>query len=433
MFGPPETANNPSVEGYSFYLNIVVTASNVAAAAANGGGSTTATPSKPGPGGDDDNHVAATNVEKLAISDDKGNDDDEDAFAEKKEEDLASPQPPVPAPVVVVAAAVEEAPVAATTALPTPDEPKVKDPWNAMAMIPKFTKKKQKDENAEDNNNNGEDGTGNNGGGKKKSDWVSSMSVSLTKSMTDSIRKSQDMAKLKSRGSVNKNPDEQPLEPTEIASTTPTKSKFQMTIPNMKLGDGTKTKKFMNEIGTGIKKSGTSISRNIQKSGTSISQNIQKSTTGITLNARQFVNQQTMVSRAEKSVTEIIPTLSHEIGVEMSIRKRFQQGPVFVLEVDLKGCDLSIILEKTLGNDKAQNYKQAIAALLELNMIKTLKELEQEILPKIRQGLMSKLSAVVPQKINSIHQDLCIECITLENHEEAKWLYNFLEYMESMK
>jgi len=210
-------------------------------------------------------------------------------------------------------------------------------------------------------------------------EWVSSFSASLTKSVQNSIKNTKSAA---------------------ANAQTPDAKKFAR-----------EGKKFMDSIGSSITKSSSSITKG----------------------ARQYVSQKTMVTRAEKSVGEIIPVLAQEIGVEMSIRKRFQQGPVFVLEVDLKGCDLGSILEKTLGQESGKNFKQATESLKALGMETTLKSMEKEILPEIRKGLMEKMSLIVPNKIREQHADLEIMCIALEDAEEAKWLYNFLEFMESMK
>jgi hypothetical protein len=60
---------------------------------------------------------------------------------------------------------------------------------------------------------------------------------------------------------------------------------------------------------------------------------------------------------------------------------------------------------------------------------------DAEILPKVRTGMMTKMSEIVPEKmkLKKGNGDLEIQCVALEDAEEAKWLYNFLEFMEQMK
>ena len=167
----------------------------------------------------------------------------------------------------------------------------------------------------------------------------------------------------------------------------------------------------------------------------SIGSSISKSSSSISKRATAFVASKTAVSRAEKAVAECVPLVTEEIGVEMSISKRFQQGPVFVLEVDMKGCDLLDLLEKVLGDQSAHHYRNVRQGLEFLGMTASMAAFDLEILPLVRKGMMEKMSEIVPEKmkLKKSNADLEIQCVALEDAEEAKWLYNFLEFMEQMK
>jgi hypothetical protein len=172
-----------------------------------------------------------------------------------------------------------------------------------------------------------------------------------------------------------------------------------------------------------------------QKLMSSIGHSITKQSSSISRKATAFVKNSTMISRTQKAVVDCIPLVTEEIGVEMSISKRFQQGPIFVLEVDMKGCDLLDLLEKVLGEEPAQHYRHVRRGLDYLDMPESRETFDKEILPKVRKGLMETMSAIVPEKMKMQkgNDDLEIQCVALEDAEEAKWLYNFLEFMEQMK
>lgn len=167
----------------------------------------------------------------------------------------------------------------------------------------------------------------------------------------------------------------------------------------------------------------------------SIGKSISKRSKQISEGASRMVANKTMVSRAERAVVECIPFVTDEIGVEMSISKRFQQGPVFVLEVDMKGCDLLELLEKVLGTEAAEHYRKVTEGLEALELPHAKEAFIKEILPKVRKGMMCKTSEIVPEKmkLKKNYADLEIQCVALEDAEEAKWLYNFLAFMEEMK
>lgn len=166
-----------------------------------------------------------------------------------------------------------------------------------------------------------------------------------------------------------------------------------------------------------------------------IGKSFKKHSSQIREGASRMVANKTMVSRAQKAVVECIPLVTEEIGVEMSISKRFQQGPVFVLEVDMKGCDLLELLGKVLGDEASEHYRNVKEGLEALDLPEASDAFIRELLPKVRKGMMDKMSEVVPEKMKMKKQyaDLEIQVVALEDAEEAKWLYNFLAFMEEMK
>ena len=172
-----------------------------------------------------------------------------------------------------------------------------------------------------------------------------------------------------------------------------------------------------------------------QKLMSSIGSSITRSGSNISKRASRFVASKTMVGRAEKAVVECIPLVTEEIGVEMSISKRFQQGPIFVLEVDMKGCDMLDLLEKVSGAEAAQQYRNVKEGLDALGLPDTQDTFLKEMLPKLRKAMMERMSDIVPQKMKmkKQYEDLEIQCVALEDAEEAKWLYNFLAFMQDMK
>jgi len=176
------------------------------------------------------------------------------------------------------------------------------------------------------------------------------------------------------------------------------------------------------------------IDKSLSMSFNKIGDSISKGSENISKKANAFVASKTMVHRAEKAVTQCIPLVTEEIGVELSINKRFQQGPVFVLEVDMKGCDLFDLLEKVLGNESAEKYKNVREGLDFLGLENSKQIFDKEILPKVRRGMMAKMSEIVPEKmkLKIENADLDIQCVALEDAEEAKWLYTFLEFKNQM-
>jgi len=151
--------------------------------------------------------------------------------------------------------------------------------------------------------------------------------------------------------------------------------------------------------------------------------------------AAAFVAKNTMLSRAMSALTKAIPELISATDLDLSIGKRFQQGPVIVLQVNLKSTALPRYIEEIKGHSAAEDYRIAVKTLKLLGATKTLGCLEREILPDVRRGLMEKYSdelvRIIKEKDSSQYLD--VECIPLEEAEEARWLFTFMEFQTQMK
>lgn len=258
---------------------------------------------------------------------------------------------------------------------------------------------------------------------KLSKDWMTSFSTNLSKSSASLSKNLQSTKK-----SFTEKSGKSIASMSERSAKLSGQAKQSMKNIGKNITEGSKTigkniTEGSKSIGKNITEGSKSIGKNITEGSKTIGKNItegsnkmakQVQTTGATMSRRtkQYVAIKTMVTRAERSVADMIPFISATVlGDDASngtllIRKRFQQGTVFVLEVDLKGCDLTLLLSKTLGETSAQQYSAALENLTKLGLYKTLDELQAEILPQIRIGLMLKLSNIVPAFIKEKHKDL---------------------------
>lgn len=172
------------------------------------------------------------------------------------------------------------------------------------------------------------------------------------------------------------------------------------------------------------------LDRSIHNFGKAVSQ---KSSTFRTKGAA-FVASKTMVSRALTALSKSLPDLAYESeDLELTIGKRFHQGRVIVLNVDLKASAMPRYVEEVLGVDASEQYQSAMHTLRLLNATKTIQCLENEMLPKVRQGLMEKLKDMLLKTLKEKDELLEVDCIALEEAEEARWLFTFNEFQEQMK
>ena len=151
--------------------------------------------------------------------------------------------------------------------------------------------------------------------------------------------------------------------------------------------------------------------------------------------ATAVIAKSTMLSRANIALSKAIPELISSTELDLTIGKRFQQGPVIVLQVDMKPASLPRYIELIKGKEVADDYCTAVKMLKGLGATKTLGTLEKEVLPGVRRGLMEKFSDDIVRIMHEkdSNQFLDVECIPLEESEEARWLFTFMEFQSQMK
>ena len=129
-----------------------------------------------------------------------------------------------------------------------------------------------------------------------------------------------------------------------------------------------------------------------------------------------------------------IDQLLDKLDNSISIQQRFTQGPVFVLGITILPTKVSSLIKCLKGNEDAEHYDRAVDSLKALNCSTTVKALETDIMSNMIQVVKGKLITLLPAKLNEECKggELEMECIALEDDEQAKWLFNFLEFNAEM-
>ena len=150
--------------------------------------------------------------------------------------------------------------------------------------------------------------------------------------------------------------------------------------------------------------------------------------------AAAFMAEKTMLSRATAALTEIVPKLVTEFKTSIKVQQRFSSGPVFVLEVSVLPSSIVSLVETAQGEEAAEKYKNVMEGLEFLNCTESIKEVEREIVPKLIDQVKHDLIKMVPEMMNEESKGGKFEmnCIALEDQEEARWLYTFLEFNAQM-
>lgn len=161
---------------------------------------------------------------------------------------------------------------------------------------------------------------------------------------------------------------------------------------------------------------------------------VTKKSTTVGNKATAFLASKTMITRASMALNKSLPAVIKSMGgLDLTIGSRFSQGNLTVLQVDLKATGLPRYVEIVRGKEAAEQFRTAQSALKAIGATDTMGSLEREMLPQVRKGLMDVLSNRLITTMKETESGLEVECIALEEREESRWLFNFMEFQSQMK
>ena len=114
-----------------------------------------------------------------------------------------------------------------------------------------------------------------------------------------------------------------------------------------------------------------------------------------------------------------------EMGLNMVTETVFKQGPMCVIKFTIDGANPVALITKAKGEDAGDAMKKIIAAMDVLGVEGGAKNVEDKMLPKVKAGMMEKLSITIPEKMKEA--GLKCECVANEPSEQADWFYNALK------
>uniref|UniRef100_A0A7S2KEG7 Uncharacterized protein n=1 Tax=Leptocylindrus danicus TaxID=163516 RepID=A0A7S2KEG7_9STRA len=146
--------------------------------------------------------------------------------------------------------------------------------------------------------------------------------------------------------------------------------------------------------------------------------------------AAKAINADAKITEAVSSKLSVaIPEATKEMGLKIVTETVFKQGPVCVVKFTIDGADPVALINKAKGEDAGNAMKNIIAAMDVLGVEGGAKNVENKMLPKVKAGLMEKLSTRIPAKMEEA--GLKCKCVANEPAEQADWFYNALKQIGS--
>lgn len=131
-----------------------------------------------------------------------------------------------------------------------------------------------------------------------------------------------------------------------------------------------------------------------------------------------------VIETAVPKLTENIPKALKEMGLELSLQKVFQQGPLFVMHASIDDVDVLKLISKSKGEEGAEHMENIMNALVFLGVEEKVEGIKNNIANKTKENIMVKLSEMIPKKMEKA--GLMVECVPCNPSDECRWLFSYL-------
>jgi len=122
-----------------------------------------------------------------------------------------------------------------------------------------------------------------------------------------------------------------------------------------------------------------------------------------------------------------IPEAIKEIGIDMSAKTIYKNGPLFVVEFTINGVDTLKLIKHGKGEEGTQHFSKLFDAMTTsfIGNADKIFGIEGKVRSKAKINLMAELSKKIPAKVADM--GLKIECTSIKPKDQGIWLLNHFD------
>jgi len=117
-------------------------------------------------------------------------------------------------------------------------------------------------------------------------------------------------------------------------------------------------------------------------------------------------NNAKIIEKMSPALETKIPETIKEMGIDMSAKTVYKNGPLFVVEFTINGVDTLKLIKCGKGEEGAQHFSKLFDAMTFFGNAEKISGIEDKVRGKAKGNLMAKLSEKIPAKV--IHHEITI-------------------------
>lgn len=134
-------------------------------------------------------------------------------------------------------------------------------------------------------------------------------------------------------------------------------------------------------------------------------------------------NDAKIIEKMAPALQTKIPEAIKEMGIDMTAKTIYTNGPLFVVQFTINGVDTLKLIKAGKGEEGATHFKKLFDAMTFFGNATKISGIEEKVRSKAKCKIMEKLAEKIPAK--TIDLGLKIECISLQPADQGEWLLNY--------
>lgn len=131
--------------------------------------------------------------------------------------------------------------------------------------------------------------------------------------------------------------------------------------------------------------------------------------------ANKMVTDDKIITNLSDTLMDTIKKSVQDMGIQMDVQKRFQQGSFVVIQFQVLDIELLKVLKVAKGEDFAQHFEAFLEAAKGLGLGDTIVgKVYEKIYGSLNEGMLNKLSTLVPTKMKEKGVEVEIEACTAD-------------------
>ncbi|RYG69853.1 hypothetical protein EON64_01700 [archaeon] len=147
--------------------------------------------------------------------------------------------------------------------------------------------------------------------------------------------------------------------------------------------------------------------------------------------ANKVVSDEKIITNLSTTLMDTIKKSIEEMGILIEVTKRFQHGPLVVIQFQVLDLELLKVIEVAKGKDFANNFQNFLASASQLGLLDVITgKVYEKIYSTINDSMIKKFGELVPTKMRE--KGVAVDCAASSHADEALVFFDIMHRVSSL-